>query len=132
MAVICKTCNFIQEVFEAAKKDAHYTYGPVIMLLKEMELQKRIELFASDCPIDEISHHLNEEIHFAVRHYFKCTSHERHCGERYFFIGACVRGTPTFKILDSLADENLANVLWGKTGVLFEQKSSYSPRFKFK
>ena len=132
MAAICKTCDFIQDVFEAAKKDAQYTYGPVIMLLQEMELQKRIELFAGDCPIDEIPRHLNEEIHFAVRHYFKCTSHERHYGKRYFFIGACVRGTPTFKILDSLADENLATVLWGKTGVLFEKKSSSSPRFKFK
>ena len=132
MAVICKTCEFIRDVFEAAKKDAHHTYGPVIMLLKEMEEQKRIELFAGDCPIDETSRHLNEEIHFTVRHYFKCTSHERHYGERYFFIGACVRGAPMFKILDSLAGENLANVLWGKTGVLFEKKPSYSPRFKFK
>ena len=132
MAGICKTCDFIQDVFAAAKKDAHHTYGPVTMLLKEMEQQKRIELFAGDCPIDEISQHLNEEIHFAVRHYFKCTSHDRHYGERYFFIGACVRGAPSFTILDSLADENLATVLWGKTGVLFEKKPSCSPRFNGK
>ena len=132
MAVICKTCEFIRDVFEAAKKDAHDTYWPVVALLKDMEQQGRIELFAGDCPIDEIGQHLNEEIHFSVCHYFKCTSHERYYGEKYFFIGACVRGTPIFKVLNSLDGENLTNILWGKTGVLFEQKSSYSPHFKFK
>ena len=123
MAVICSTCEFIQDVFEAAKKDAHYTYGPVVMLLREMEQQQRIELFAGDCPIDEISSHLNAEIHFTVRHYFKCTSHERHYGERYFYIGACIRGAPIFNILDNLAGENLTTSLWGKIGTLFQKKS---------
>jgi len=120
MAVICSTCAFIRDVFEAAQKDAHSTYGPVIALLKELERQGRIELFAGDCPIDEIGRHLNEEIHFTVRHYFKCTSHERHYGEKYFFIGACVRGAPIFTVLDSLAGKNL--MLWGKTGTSFQEK----------
>ena len=120
MAVICSTCAFIRDVFEAAQKDAHSTYGPVIALLKELERQGRIELFAGDCPIDEIGRHLNEEMHFTVRHYFKCTSHERHYGEKYFFIGACVRGAPIFTVLDSLAGKNL--MLWGKTGTSFQEK----------
>jgi len=132
MAAICSTCEFIRDVFEAARKDAHSTYGPVIALLKELEQQGRIELFAGDCPLDEIGQHLNGEIHFTVCHYFKCTSHKRYYGEKYFFIGACVRGAPRFNVLNSLENEKIATMLWGKTGMLFEQHSSYSPCFKFK
>lgn len=113
--IVCETCEFIKSVFIAARNEPHYNYMPVLMMLKEIEIQKRIELFAGDCPIEDVSYHLDRELHFTVRHYFKCKS----CGQ-FLFVGACIRGTPIFKTLNSLENENFENVLWGKAGILFE------------
>ncbi len=88
---------------------------PLLMMLKEMESQKRIELFAGDCPIEDVLDHLGSELHYTVCHYFKCKA----CG-KFIFIGACIRGTPIFNTLNTLEDIDLDNILWGKIGTLFE------------
>ena len=76
-----------------------------------------MELYAGDCPLEEAEKHLWEEKHYTVCHYIKCTK----CN-RYFFIGACIRGTPIYKLLDSLTGEKIDNMLWGQCGTLFGNK----------
>lgn len=112
---MCKTCDFIKSVFTAAKNEPHHNYMPLLMMLKEIERQKRIVLVAGDCPIEDVLYHLDKELHYTVRHYFKCKS----CNQ-FLFIGACIRGTPIFETLNTLENKNFEKILWGKTGTLFE------------
>lgn len=117
---MCDICYFISSVFEAARKEKLHAYMPVLMLLRELEKQKQIVLFAGDCPIDEVSFHLGEERHYTIKHYFKCVTHSRFSNDQFFLIGACIRGFPLFQVLDTLKNENLPDTLWGRTGSMFD------------
>lgn len=78
--------------------------------------QGRIELYAGDCPIDEVEKNLIDEEHYTIQHYFKC----RNCNQ-YFYIGACVRGMPVFKIVDNIKTIDFNKMLWGRYGTHFQQ-----------
>lgn len=80
--------------------------------------QGRIELYAGDCLIEEAEKNLLGEQHYTICHYLKCKS----CS-RFFFIGACIRGTPIYKALDNLNDVNLDNMLWGHCGTLYKNNT---------
>lgn len=113
---MCKTCNFIDVIFNSAKFDAHSNYYPILKLLEQIEKQKRIELIAGDCFIEEVPEVLFREEHYTVCHYFKCSN----C-DTYIFIGACIRGTPIFKLLNKI-DSDFPKLLWGTVGSYFENK----------
>ena len=113
---MCDKCYVLKELFKAAESNSHYNYIPTLAFLKEMVRQGRLELFAGDCQLEETEKHLNEETHYTVCHYFRCKS----CNQ-YFFIGACIRGTPIYKIIDNLKNENFSNMLWGHCGTLYEK-----------
>ncbi|MDQ0088594.1 hypothetical protein J2T12_002000 [Paenibacillus anaericanus] len=115
---MCKSCFVLRELFTAAISDAHQNYIPTISFIKEMIKQQRLELYAGDCPLEEVARHLSEEIHYTVRHYLRCKS----CNH-YFFIGACIRGTPIYKTIESINDVNVKN-MWGNYGSLYETKRS--------
>lgn len=114
---MCEKCYILKELFKSAERYPHQNYFPTIAFIKEMTKQNRIELFAGDCPLDEVERLLEEEKHYTICHYFSCKS----C-DQYFFIGACVRGTPIYKTMDNLEAENLDRMLWGHCGTLFEHK----------
>lgn len=111
---MCKACDFIGAVFVAAKEDSHMNYAPVVSMLKEMETQKRIELFAGDCLIDEAHEALEDEKHWTVCHYFRCAN----C-RQFIFTGVYIRGIPIFKMIDSLLNVDLEKMLWGREGTYF-------------
>lgn len=111
---MCRNCEFIGSVFGSAIKDPHRNYSPVLMLLKELEEQGRIELYAGDCPVSEAKEHLERELHYTVCNYFKCKT----C-EKFIYIGACIRGTPKFKMLETLKEEKFERLLWGQAGTFF-------------
>lgn len=113
----CELCAGIRAAFENAQKDAHRQYRPTLEMLGKLEQQGCAELVAGDCPVNQAGAELNSEQHYTVCHYFRCTA----CG-RYYFIGACIRGVPVYKVLDSLQDEKPENLLWGRYGTLFEEK----------
>lgn len=113
---MCETCSFVETVFKAAKSNPHWNYSPVLALLGKMEEQGRIVLAAGDCPIDETASVLNSEMHYTVVHYFQCNE----CG-KYFFIGACIRGTPIFDSLEYLEPEKINRQVWGKLGTFFSK-----------
>jgi len=102
-------------MFENANLDANDKYAHVIMLLKAAEEQNEIQLIAGDCPIDEVFAHMEQEEHYTISHYFQC----KFCS-KYFFIGACIRGYPIYKILDALENERIESMLWGRCGLWFE------------
>jgi len=112
---LCKLCSFVNAVFEGAKSDSVQSYLPVLMLLQELENQKRLQLVAGDCPVDDTRSHLEHETHYTIHHYFKCVD----CGQ-YFLTGACIRGEPVYKSLKTLENEKLDKILWGKCGALFQ------------
>lgn len=113
---MCQTCSFINGVFDSAKTDSLFNYYPILKLLEQIEIQKRIKLFAGDCLIEDVSNVLDSEEHFSVCHYFQCCI----C-KKYIFIGACIRGTPKFEIKDELG-LNFSKLLWGKVGSYFENR----------
>ena len=112
---MCENCYVLKELFEAAESNSHQNYIPTLACINVLLNQGVIELFAGDCPLEEVEKHLCDEIHYTVCHYFRC----KNCSQ-YFFIGACVRGTPIYKTLVNLKNENLENMLWGCYGVLYE------------
>lgn len=114
---MCNSCFVLKKLFEGSESDSHQNYIPTFNFIKEMVRQGRLELFAGDCPLDEMEKHLAEEFHFTIRHYFKCKS----C-YNYFFIGACIRGTPIYEAMEDLNGENFDNTLWGHYGTLYDKK----------
>lgn len=113
---MCDKCYVLKELFKAAASNSHQNYIPTLAFIKEMVKQGRIELFAGDCPLDEVEMHLSAEIHYTICHYFSCKS----CNQ-YFFIGACIRGMPIYETMVTLNAVNFDNMLWGYYGSLYEQ-----------
>jgi len=112
---MCEKCYVLKELFKAAESNSHQNYIPTLSFIQEMTRQDRIELFAGDCPLEEVEKHLSEEIHYTIQHYFKCKS----C-KQYFFIGACIRGMPVYEIMDNIKNINFDSILWGRFGTLYE------------
>lgn len=111
---MCNECHTIEVKFNAATKDTHKSYVPLLNFLQSLEEQNRIELFAGDCLLGEAIEVLYEEKHYTVCHYLKCT----YCGQIFFF-GACIRGTPIYRVVDNIANENLSNRIWGNVGTKY-------------
>lgn len=111
---MCGNCDIIAALFDAAGQEPHQNYVPVLRFLEAMERKGRVELYAGDCSLTETLDVLDKEQHFTLCQYLRCTQ----CGQ-FFFLGACVRGTPKFKIIEDIALENLDNLLWGRVGAKY-------------
>ena len=112
--ILCDKCYILTELFKAAESNSHQNYIPTLSFINEMIKQGRIELYAGDCPIEEVKKNLNDETHYTICHYFMCKG----CNH-YYFIGACIRGTPVYKTIDSIKNVNFDNMLWGRYGALY-------------
>jgi hypothetical protein len=106
---MCENCYVLKELFKAAESNSHQNYIPALAFIKEMVNQRRIE-----CPLEEVEKYLSEEIHYTIRHFFRCRS----C-QQYFFIGACIRGMPVYEVIDKISKVNIDN-MWGKYGILYK------------
>ena len=111
---MCKNCSILKAAFQSASDDS-MNYSPILEMVKVMGMQKRLELYAGDCLLDEIHDILDKEEHYTIKHYMKCTE----CGQIYFF-GTCIRGAPIYKTVTDIGRENLSNMLWGRQGTLYE------------
>lgn len=112
---VCPECCAVEALFEKSRTDPHRSYFPTLKTLKEFVEGGKIEIFAGDCPLEEAEMHLSEEKHFAVHHYFKCSS----CGQ-YFIIGTHIRGIPIYKTKTNLSDKEINKMLWGHYGTKYE------------
>jgi hypothetical protein len=111
---MCGNCGIIAALFDAAGQEPHQNYVPVLRFLEAMERKGRVELYAGDCSLSETLDMLDDEKHFTLCQYLRCTQ----CGQ-FFFLGACVRGKPKFKIIEDIALENPNNLLWGQVGTKY-------------
>ena len=111
---MCKQCS-IKTQFEEVGNNPHINYVTTLLFFIELESNNIIELYAGDCKLSEALKILNEEKHYTVCHYLKC----KECGQ-IIFIGACIRGTPIYKQIEDIKDENINNLLWGKEGTMFK------------
>lgn len=112
---MCKNCDVVNAVFDGAKSNPHRNLIPVHSLLHELIRAERLEVYAGDCPFENMPKVLSEEKHYTVCFYFKCPD----CGEVYF-LGACIRGTPVYKKIENLAEENIDNMIRGSEGTYFK------------
>ena len=76
-----------------------------------------MELFAGDCPIEEVEQHLKDEDLYTVILYLRCQK----CNT-YYWLGACVRGEPGIRIVRNVHKIPLNRVLTGRKGVFFENR----------
>ena len=104
---MCKECDIIQALFTAASKSPRNNYYPTLKFLVALEKQKRILLYAGDCTLSDAIKVLETEQHYTVCHYYKCIG----CSQVFFF-GACIRGTPIYKMIDDAEDVNYRNMIW--------------------
>lgn len=114
-AVFCPHCAALAGQLEKAKGDPGRGYAPTLQMVMEMEQSKVIELFAGDCPLEDVDEVLYAEQHYTVCHYLRCKA----CGAIYF-VGACIRGKPVYRRVEDLSRENLAFRLWGRCGSYFQ------------
>lgn len=91
---MCNRCSSIKSMLETAADDPHANYKPVLSFLIEALNNNVIELYAGDSRLNEAPDILKEEMHYTVCQYLRC----KDCGQ-LFFIGACIRGTPVYKLL---------------------------------
>ncbi len=113
--MMCNSCYVLEELFKASESNPHENYFPTFAFINEMVTQGRLELYAGDCPLEEMKKHLADEHHFTIQHYFKCKS----CNT-YYLIGACIRGTPLYKVMLNLTDINFDKNLWGRIGTYYD------------
>ena len=112
---MCKNCSILKAAFQSAP-DHHMNYSPVLEMVKVMEKHGRVQLYAGDCLLSEIDTVLEEEKHYTVKHYIRCTE----CGQIYF-LGACIRGRPAYKVVTDMGEEqDMLSAFWGKRGALYE------------
>lgn len=114
---MCNNCKVIEKLFDAANSNPHLNYMPVYFFLQELLRQKRIEIYAGDCPFENALEVLNSEVHYTVCFYLRCIK----CDDIYFF-GACIRGKPVYKKINNIYAEKIENMIWGREGIYFEMR----------
>lgn len=112
---MCPKCKEIKVIFKEATVDPYHLYLPTLYYLKEKMLSGGIDLYAGDCPIDEVENNLKSEIHSTICHYFKCD----YCNQ-IFFVGSAIHGTPTFSLINDVSDDIMNRVLWGRYGSRYQ------------
>lgn len=115
--IICPFCGPLKAQIKERNGDPHRQYGQILCKVTELERQGCLELFAGDCPLEDTDAMLDAEQHYTVCHYVRCCR----CGALYF-VGACIRGTPVFRQVADIRQENLGTRLWGRCGTYFSQK----------
>ena len=113
----CPSCKQLSAQLKEASGGSCRQYDQVLQALMELEARGDMELFAGDCPLENIDAALASEQHYTVSHYLRC----RRCGALYF-AGACIRGRPVFRRVDDIEKENLNTRLWGRCGTYYLQK----------
>ena len=114
---MCKSCLFLNTLFSEAGKSKSCDYSSFMSHLNTLEAQDQLQLVAGDCPIKDATTYLECEEHYAISHYVQCK-----CCNQYFFVGACIRGTPKYKVLDTLNNKDIERMLWGRCGTWFGDK----------
>lgn len=112
---MCKNCDIVNSSFKKAVSNPHGNFIPVYNFLSVLVAKKQLEIYAGDCPFEEMLTILDEEKHYTVCFYLRCPK----CKRIYFF-GACIRGTPVYKRIENIKQEKIDNLILGKEGIYFQ------------
>ncbi len=111
---MCCNCSIVDSAFTGARSNPDQNLIPVYSLLSVLVSGGQLEVYAGDCPFENMMQVLEEEKHFTVCFYLQCVK----CGAMYF-LGACIRGTPRYGKVENISLENIENLLWGREGTYF-------------
>lgn len=111
---MCGICSDISSMFLNAVGDNVSEYIKIIDRLQIEYDSNHLWIIAGDCPLSDAAKYLENEEHYTISHYLQC----RECSQ-YFFVGACIRGIPVYKLLETLDNENIESKLWGQFGKRF-------------
>lgn len=111
----CPACAPLARLMNERYGRPYSKYDAVIRAASELTDSGALELLAGDCPLGEADAVLRAERHFTVCHYLRCRS----CGAVYF-AGACIRGQPVFRQEETLDEQKLSRLLWGRCGSYFD------------
>lgn len=109
---MCEICESIQQLFNS-RKNSFEKYQLIMRSLTKLEQKGLVELYAGDCLLSEALDVLKQERHYTVCHYVKCQC------ENYYFIGACVRGTPKYHLIHQINESEINRKIWGKHGTYY-------------
>ena len=115
----CLSCGLLLTQMKKTNSDSYRQYDLILQILMELERKGVVELFAGDCPLEDIDTVLGAEQQYTVCQYMRCRS----CGAIYF-IGSCIHGSPVYRKVENLQAENLDNKLWGRYGTYFSEVQS--------
>lgn len=113
---MCSNCKIVEVLFDSAASEPRLNYVPVYRFIKELIKQKRIDIYAGDCPFEDALKVLGGEKHYTVSFYLECTR----CYS-IFFYGACIRGNPIYKKVENINKEKIDSLLWGREGLYFKK-----------
>ena len=113
----CPACSQFHRLLTAKAREPWKKYDQVMATAKDLVSQGTVELFAGDCPLEDVDDVLASEQHLTVCQYLRCRS----CGNLYY-VGACIRGKPVFRRVTGQETERIAFRLWGRYGTFFENK----------
>ena len=113
---MCKNCDIVDSSFKGASSNPHFNLAPIHSLLSVLVKRKQLEIYAGDCPFDDMLEVLEEEKHDTVCFYLRCSK----CGKIYF-LGAYIRGTPIYKYVEDIKKEKIDNMIWGNKGVYYKK-----------
>lgn len=113
---MCDNCFILEQIIKYSDSNPHKNYMPTIKFIEEMISQDRIELYAGDCEVKDIKDVLYEEKSYTICHFFKCKS----C-DGFYFVGACIRGTPIYKKIKNIEKEKIENMVHGTIGTYYKK-----------
>lgn len=113
---MCKNCSIVEYSFEGAKSNPNFNLEPIHNLLSVLVKRNRLEIYAGDCPFDDMMKVLYAEERYTVRFYLRCPE----CGKIYLF-GACIRGNAIYKCVEDISKEKIDNRIWGNKGIYYKK-----------
>ena len=93
---MCKNCDIVDSSFKGAYSNPHLNLAPIHSLLSVLVKRKQLEIYAGDCPFDDMLEVLEEE-------------------------NGCIRGTPIYKYVEDIKKEKIDNMIWGNKGVYYQK-----------
>lgn len=79
----CPACSSLHKLLTANARDSWKKYDQVMATSRDLVIQGTLELFAGDCPLEDVDDALASEQHLTVCHYLRCKS----CGNLYYVGG---------------------------------------------
>lgn len=135
MRRLCRSCEEIRIIikefnFKKHLKNSYQSYEKVIGVLTKLYEEGTIELYAADFHFKDTMQVLYDETNYTVQQYFYCNT----C-KQMFAIGACIRGTPYFKVINDIKKKKYDAIfnhgIHGKLGIYYGNPRFIRSRYSY-